>query len=72
MKSALHEGGHGIYIQGLPRDTWRYQPVGQDLGAAVQESQALLIEMILGRTKEFLNILRHGWKVCFKNLEIQP
>lgn len=57
MKSALHEGGHGIYIQGLPRDTWRYQPVGQDLGAAVQESQALLIEMILGRTKEFFEYL---------------
>ena len=57
LKSTLHEGGHGIYIQGLPRDTWRYQPVGQDLGAAVQESQALLIEMILGRTKEFFRYL---------------
>lgn len=57
MKSALHEGGHGIYIQGLPRDIWRYQPVGQDLGAAMQESQALLIEMILGRTKEFYRYL---------------
>ena len=57
MKSTLHEGGHGIYIQGLPRDTWRYQPVGQDLSAAMQESQALLIEMILGRTKEFFRYL---------------
>lgn len=57
MKSALHEGGHGIYIQGLPRDTWRYQPVGQDLGAAMQESQALLVEMILGRTREFFQYL---------------
>lgn len=57
MKSALHEGGHGIYIQGLPRETWRYQPVGQDLGAGMQEAQALLIEMILGRTKEFYRYL---------------
>lgn len=57
MKSALHEGGHGLYIQGLPRTQWRYQPVGQDLGAAVQESQALLVEMILGRTKEFYTYL---------------
>ncbi len=57
MKSALHEGGHGIYIQGLPRETWRYQPVGQDLGAAMQEAQALLIEMILGRTREFYRYL---------------
>ena len=57
MKSALHEGGHGLYIQGLPRTQWRYQPVGQDLGAAVQESQALLVEMIVGRTPEFFSYL---------------
>lgn len=57
MRSALHEGGHGIYIQGLPRAVWRYQPVGQDLGAAVQESQALLIEMIIGRMPEFFDYL---------------
>lgn len=57
MKSALHEGGHGIYIQGLPRKTWRYQPVAQDMGAAVHESQALLIEMILGRTQAFFDFL---------------
>jgi len=57
MKSALHEGGHGLYIQGLPRTQWRYQPVGQDLGAAVQESQALLIEMIIGRMPEFFDYL---------------
>lgn len=57
LKSALHEGGHGLYIQGLPRTQWRYQPVAQDLGAGVQESQALLVEMILGRTKEFYDYL---------------
>ena len=57
MKSALHEGGHGLYIQGLPRTQWRYQPVGQDLGAAVHESQALLAEMILGRMPEFFDYL---------------
>lgn len=57
MKSAMHEGGHGIYIQGLPRKTWRYQPVAQDMGALVHESQALLIEMIMGRTKSFFTFL---------------
>ena len=57
MKSALHEGGHGIYIQGLPRDTWRYQPVAQDVGAAVHESQALLIEMMIGRTQAFFSYI---------------
>jgi carboxypeptidase Taq len=57
MKSALHEGGHGIYIQNLPRKTWRYQPVGQDMGAAIHESQALIVEMIIGRTKAFFDFL---------------
>ncbi len=57
MKSALHEGGHGLYIQGLPRQQWRYQPVGMDLGAAMHESQALLIEMIIGRMPEFFEFL---------------
>jgi carboxypeptidase Taq len=57
MKSALHEGGHGLYIQGLPRQQWRYQPVGMDLGAAMHESQALLIEMIIGRLPEFFEFL---------------
>lgn len=57
MKSALHEGGHGIYIQGLPRKEWRYQPVAMDMGAVVHESQALLIEMIIGRMPEFFDFL---------------
>jgi carboxypeptidase Taq len=57
LKSALHEGGHGLYIQGLPRRIWRYQPVGQDLGAAMQESQALLVDMIIGRSPEFFKFL---------------
>lgn len=57
MKSALHEGGHGLYIQGLPRKTWRYQPVAMDMGAAVHESQALLVEMIIGRKKEFFEFI---------------
>lgn len=57
LKSTLHEGGHGLYLQGLPRDIWRYQPVGLDLGSAVHESQALLVEMILGRRPEFFRYL---------------
>jgi len=57
MKSTLHEGGHGLYLQGLPRELWRYQPVAQDVGTAVHESQALMIEMILGRSREFFEYL---------------
>lgn len=68
MKSALHEGGHGIYIQNLPRKTWRYQPVGQDMGAAVHESQALIIEMIMGRTRAFYDFLSPRLEGLFHGL----
>lgn len=57
MKSALHEGGHGLYIQGLPRHEWRYQPVAMDLGAGIHESQALLIEMLIGRMPAFFRFI---------------
>lgn len=68
MKSALHEGGHGLYIQGLPRQTWRYQPVGQDLGAAMQESQALLVDMIIGRSRAFFEYLSPRVEGLFHDL----
>ncbi len=68
IKSSIHEGGHGIYIQGLPRKTWRYQPVGQDLGAAVQESQALLYDMIIGRSKAFFTYLSPRVEGLFHDL----
>ncbi|MCB9964002.1 MAG: hypothetical protein H6857_03570 [Rhodospirillales bacterium] len=68
LKSALHEGGHGLYIQGLPRQTWRYQPVGQDLGAAMQESQALLVDMLIGRSKAFFEFLSPRAEGLFHDL----
>lgn len=42
--AGVHEGGHGIYIQGLPKD-WRYQPVGCELGMDVHESQSRIMEI---------------------------
>jgi carboxypeptidase Taq len=69
MKSALHEGGHGVYTQNLPRKTWRYQPVGQDMGSAVHESQALLVEMIIGRTRAFFNFLSPRAEGLFHGLQ---
>jgi carboxypeptidase Taq len=51
----LHETGHALYSAGLPR-AWRHQPVGQQRGMAVHESQSLLIEMQVCRSPEFV-----GW-----------
>ncbi|NQU58043.1 MAG: carboxypeptidase M32 [Rhodospirillales bacterium] len=53
IMGVLHETGHGLYERGLPQD-WRYQPVGQALGMATHESQSLLIEMQMSRSRGFL------------------
>ena len=48
-----HETGHALYQQGLPVD-WREQPVGDSLGAAVHESQSLLMELQVCRGRAFI------------------
>ncbi len=53
---ALHETGHAMYDLGLPRQ-WRDQPVGRDRGMAIEESQSLLIEMIVCRSRPFVRYL---------------
>jgi len=50
--SVLHEGGHAIYDQDLPRD-WLYQPVGVGCSMGFHESQSRFVENIVGRSREF-------------------
>ncbi len=57
LLASIHETGHAMYSFGLPTE-WRDQPVGQDRGMAMEESQALLMEMILCRSRGFLQWLR--------------
>jgi carboxypeptidase Taq len=57
LLGALHESGHAMYDLGLPH-AWRDQPVGRDRGMALEESQALLLEMIIGRSRPFVRYLR--------------
>jgi carboxypeptidase Taq len=55
LMAILHETGHALYNAGLPK-AWRGQPVGRPLGMVVHESQSLLIEMQVCRSRAFL-----GW-----------
>jgi carboxypeptidase Taq len=57
VMGVLHETGHARYEQNLPKP-WRGQPVGNALGMSVHESQSLLIEMQVCRSREFLKFLR--------------
>ena len=50
LLGALHETGHAMYDLGMPQ-SWRDQPVGRDRGMALEESQSLLLEMIVGRSR---------------------
>ncbi len=53
LMGVLHETGHALYERGLPR-AWRGQPVGEARGMVLHESQSLLIEMQVCRSRAFL------------------
>jgi carboxypeptidase Taq len=53
LMAVLHETGHAMYEQGLPK-RWRGLPVGEAAGMAIHESQSLLMEMQVCRGREFL------------------
>ncbi|MGE4131619.1 MAG: carboxypeptidase M32 [Bdellovibrionales bacterium] len=53
LMGVLHETGHAIYDQNLPRE-WHGQPVGNSCGMAVHESQSLLMEMQVVRSHQFI------------------
>lgn len=53
IMGVLHETGHALYEQNRPRE-WRYQPVGVARSMGVHESQSLLVEMQVCRSRAFL------------------
>jgi carboxypeptidase Taq len=57
LLAAMHETGHALYDLGVLRE-WRTQPVGKERGIALEESQALLMEMVICRSRPFLTYLR--------------
>ncbi|QUM88125.1 carboxypeptidase M32 [Moritella sp. 36] len=56
LMGVVHETGHARYEQGLPK-ALNHLPVGQARSMGIHESQSLLFEMQLGRSKEFLTLL---------------
>ncbi|NBT13531.1 MAG: carboxypeptidase M32 [Planctomycetia bacterium] len=57
LYGVLHEAGHGLYEQGLPRD-WFGLPPGEAASLGVHESQSRLWENLVGRSIAF-------WSWCF-------
>lgn len=56
IMGVVHETGHALYEQNLP-DNYKNQPVGKAKGMAIHESQSLLMEMQIGRSKAFCELL---------------
>ena len=56
LMGVLHETGHAMYEQNLPKD-WRRQLVGEAAGMAAHESQSLIIEMQTVRSDAYLGYL---------------
>ena len=56
IMATLHEAGHAMYEANLPRD-FAFRPGGMARGMSVHESQSLSLEMMAGRSREFLEYL---------------
>ncbi len=52
LMGIMHETGHGLYEQGLPKQ-WGHWPSGAARGMAMHESQSLFVEKQLGRNPHF-------------------
>lgn len=57
LGSTMHEGGHGLYEQGLPTDRFG-DPLGEAVSLGVHESQSRLWENHVGRSAAF-------WEWCW-------
>ncbi len=53
LASTLHEAGHGMYEQGLPKAARFGQPLGEAASLGIHESQSRMWENFVGRGKAF-------------------
>lgn len=54
LGSAMHEAGHGIYEQNLPKELY-FTPAGETTSLGVHESQSRFWENMIGRSLAFCN-----------------
>jgi carboxypeptidase Taq len=64
VMAVIHETGHAMYERGLPASYAR-QPVGENAGMAVHESQSLIVEMIACRSDDYLDWLGRSLNSAF-------
>lgn len=53
LMTALHESGHGVYEQGLPKEKLMGQPLADAISLGIHESQSRMVENLIGRSRPF-------------------
>ncbi len=53
LGTALHESGHALYEQGLPKDENFGTPLGESISLGIHESQSRMWENLVGRSAAF-------------------
>ncbi|MDP6869618.1 MAG: carboxypeptidase M32 [Candidatus Poseidoniaceae archaeon] len=66
LYAVMHESGHGLYEQGLPKQH-SYTPVGKAVSLGVHESQSRLWENQIGRTSSFWKVALPWFKEHFSD-----
>lgn len=73
--AVMHECGHALYQQNLPRDVMN-QPVGKFCSGGMHESQSRFIENVIGRSREFWEYYFSRFKEktgdIFSDIELDP
>lgn len=71
LYSTMHEGGHGLYEQGLKKDGEHFgTPMSEAISLGIHESQSRMWENFVGRSKEFWQwLLPHARKIAPGALE---
>jgi carboxypeptidase Taq len=53
LYGVMHEAGHGLYEQGLPKSTHFGEPLGESISLGIHESQSRMWENFVGRSRPF-------------------
>jgi carboxypeptidase Taq len=53
LYGTMHEMGHGLYEQGLPKDDYFGEPIAESISLGIHESQSRMWENFVGRSRAF-------------------
>lgn len=67
LLSTIHEGGHGIYEQGVSRE-YAFTVLEGGVSMAVHESQSRFFENLIGRSRAYVNYILPKIKTYFPQL----